>query len=157
MLKRAHLLRLFLALPLAVLMILVIWWPGGTGTTSTTHDITINAAEFAYTPGRVEVRQGDRVAITLTASDVVHGFALDGHDIDVRVIPGISERVEFVADQAGKFRFRCSISCGSLHPFMIGELVVTPNDPFNRAAAVVFIGLAGMLGYLWFFSKEQPQ
>jgi heme/copper-type cytochrome/quinol oxidase subunit 2 len=155
MATRAHLLPYFLALPLAAVMIVVIWWPGGTGTAPTTHEIAIDAAEFAYTPGRIEVQQGDRVIITLTASDVVHGFALDGHDINVRVIPGISERIEFTAEQAGKFRFRCSVSCGSLHPFMIGELVVTPNAPFGKAAVLVIVALTGMLGHVWLSGREQ--
>jgi cytochrome c oxidase subunit 2 len=155
MVKRLYRPWFVLALPLVALILVVLWWPGGTNNAPTTHEITINAAEFAYTPGRIQVQQGDEVIFHLTASDVVHGFALDGHDIDVRIIPGITERVAFTAEQAGKFRFRCSISCGSLHPFMIGELVVTPNAPFGKAAAVALISLVGMLGYLWI--SERPQ
>lgn len=141
--------RRLLVVPLIALVIAVIGWPGQHGLAAITHEITIDAAEFAYTPGRIEVRQGDHVIIHLTASDVVHGFMLEGYDIDVRVLPGISERITFTAAHAGKFRFRCSVSCGSLHPFMIGELVVTPNAPFGKAAALVFIGMLGMLGHLW--------
>lgn len=143
----------------AVLVVLcavavVFWWPGSINANPVTHEIFIDASDFAFTPGRIEVRQGDQVAITLTASDVVHGFALDGHDIKVRVTPGVSERIVFTADEAGKFRFRCLVSCGSLHPFMIGELIVTPNSPFWKAAAITLIGMAGMFVYLWNTGKE---
>lgn len=144
---------LFVA-PFVALMAVVLLLPGQQTREPVTHEITIDANEYAFTPGRVEVQQGDQLLITLTASDVVHGFALDGHDIDVRVTPGISERIVFTADQAGKFRFRCSVSCGSLHPFMIGELVVSPNQPFWRAAIIALIGLAGLFVYLWFNEKE---
>ena len=140
----------FVVVPLVlVAMAVVFWWPASANANPVTHEISIVAADFAYTPGRIEVRQGDHVAITLTASDVVHGFALDGHDIKVRVTPGISERIVFTADEAGKFRFRCSVSCGALHPFMIGELVVTPNNPFWKAAAIALIGMALMFVHLW--------
>jgi hypothetical protein len=38
---------------------------------------------------------------------------------------------------------RCSISCGNMHPFMIGKLVVGPNDIWLRAAAATLITTVG--------------
>ncbi|QPC80834.1 cupredoxin domain-containing protein [Phototrophicus methaneseepsis] len=146
--------RYIVALLVLCVMAAIFWWPGPTNANPMTHEISINAADFAYRPGRIEVHQGDQVVITLTSSDVVHGFALDGHDIKTRVTPGISERIVFTANDAGKFRFRCSVSCGSLHPFMIGELIVTPNNPFWKAAVITLIGVIGMVGYLWNTEKE---
>jgi heme/copper-type cytochrome/quinol oxidase subunit 2 len=111
--------------------------------------MALDATQFQFMPGRVEVNQGDQVVITLTASDVVHGFYLDGYGIERRVEPGVPQQITFVADQAGKFRYRCAVSCGPLHPFMIGELVVTPNAPFWRAAGLILVAVTGMLAYLW--------
>lgn len=110
---------------------------------------TIDARQFEYSPGRFEVNVGDRVILTLTASDVVHGFYLDGYGIERRFTPGQSVTLEFMADKAGKFRYRCSVSCGPLHPFMIGELVVGPNVPFWQAGGFVVIALVGALFVLW--------
>src|SRR5690606_34635508 len=87
--------------------------------------------------------------IKLTASDVVHGFYLDGYGIERRVEPGVMQEITFVANKAGKFRYRCAVSCGPLHPFMIGELVVNANTPYWRALGVVLSALAGMLVFLW--------
>ncbi len=84
----------------------------------------------------------------------MHGFALDGYDVQQRVEPGITQRIEFTADRAGKFRYRCSVNCGTLHPFMIGELVVNSNTPFWRAIGLVLVAAAGMLITLW---KTGPQ
>lgn len=117
------------------------------------HRLTLNAQQFEYMPGRLEVNQGDTVIITLTASDVTHGFYLDGYGLERRVVPGVSQEIVFSADQAGKFRYRCSVSCGPMHPFMIGELVVNTNLPFWRAIALVATGLIGMLIYLWKFGR----
>jgi cytochrome c oxidase subunit 2 len=80
---------------------------------------------------------------------VVHGFYLDGYGLKTRVEPGVAQQIEFMAERAGKFRYRCSVSCGSLHPFMIGELVVNSNTPFWRVIGLVLLAVMGMLVYLW--------
>jgi heme/copper-type cytochrome/quinol oxidase subunit 2 len=61
-----------------------------------------------------------------------------------------------VADQAGKFRYRCAVNCGSLHPFMIGELIVDSNTPYWRAIAFMLLAAAGMLFY-WRQSGKPSQ
>lgn len=110
-----------------------------------THEITLNGQQFEFTPHRIQVHQGDKVVIHFTSSDVVHGFYLDDYGIEQRVDPGITTPIEFTASKAGKFRYRCSVSCGTMHPFMMGELVVGPNLPYWRALGVVFTALGGML------------
>lgn len=102
----------------------------------------------------LHVNQGDRIQLTLQAADVTHGFYLDGYNLDQRVEPGLSQPVEFIADQPGKFRYRCSVSCGSLHPFMLGELVVNPNWPFARMVGLTLIAVAATLFYLWRFPPQ---
>lgn len=112
-----------------------------------TRTITLDARQFEFTPHRIHINKGDHVIIQFTASDVVHGFYLDGYGIQERVAPGVTKQIEFVAERAGKFRYRCSVSCGPLHPFMMGELVVGPNEPFWRAIALVTVGLITLLIY----------
>ena len=121
------------------------------------HQITMTANQFAYDPPVLRVNRGDRVQLTLQAADVVHGFYLDGYGVEVRVEPGLSQQVEFVADQVGKFRYRCSVSCGTLHPFMIGELIVAPNLVFARAAGLTLVALAATLFYLWRFPPDEVE
>lgn len=118
------------------------------------RDITIDATQFQFNPGRIEVNVGDHVFLTLTASDVIHGFYLDGYGLQQRITPGVSQHIDFIANQAGTFRFRCAVNCGPLHPFMIGELGVGPNLPFWRAGAVLLVSLTGLFVYLW--QKKGP-
>lgn len=142
-------------LPVLALMLAMWLTPLPKTAHATTHEIMLDATQYEYAPGRVQVNQGDRVVITLTASDVVHGFYLDGYGLERRVEPGVSQQIIFTADKAGKFRYRCSVSCGSLHPFMIGELVVESNIPYWRAIGLVLIATGGMLVYLWQADKTK--
>jgi heme/copper-type cytochrome/quinol oxidase subunit 2 len=111
--------------------------------------IQMNARMFAFEPGVLRVNRGDTVVLTVEAEDVVHGLYVDGYDVNLQVEPGQSGQVRFVADRPGKFRFRCSVSCGNLHPFMIGELIVEPNLPFWRAVAASLIAVVGATFAFW--------
>lgn len=111
--------------------------------------VDINARAFAYDPATIQVRRGDKVTLHLEAMDSAHGLAIDGYDVDMQAEPGHSAEVSFVADREGTFKFRCSISCGALHPFMIGELKVTPDLPLARALGATAIAVLGALFYFW--------
>ncbi|MBZ0280375.1 MAG: cupredoxin domain-containing protein [Anaerolineae bacterium] len=142
-------------LPLVVLGLVISYLPSTTTIATTTREFTITAFQFEFTPGRLEVNKGDTVVIRLAASDVTHGFYLDGYGLEQRVEPGISQKISFIADQAGKFRYRCSVSCGALHPFMIGELVVNTNLPFWQSLGLLTGGVVGTLVYLWQFGRNE--
>jgi len=78
--------------------------------------IQVNARMFAFEPGVLRVNRGDTVVLTVESEDVVHGLYVDGYGVNAQVEPGQNAQVRFVADRPGKFKFRCSISCGNLHP-----------------------------------------
>ena len=88
------------------------------------------------------------MTLVLEAEDVTHGLYLDGYDVDLVAVPGRASRATFVADRPGKFRLRCSKVCGTLHPFMLGELVVTPNTPFWRVIGVTILAAIGTVAFL---------
>ena len=107
------------------------------------RSITVRAHRYGYSPEIIRVNRGDTVRLQFMSEDVVHGFYLEGHDLDVTIPPmrtnvalrkpsqpgdpQMVEEVKFTASQEGKFRYRCSNTCGFLHPFMLGELIVGPN------------------------------
>lgn len=112
----------------------------------TERTFRIEASSFAYTPAVIKANRGDRVNIDLVATDVVHGLYIDGYDLSVSADPGQTTRLTFVADRPGSFRFRCSVTCGPLHPFMVGILKVGPNRLLWRAIALALLAtLASLL------------
>lgn len=107
--------------------------------------IRVEAASFEYAPASLHVNPGDRVTLELVATDYAHGLYLDGYELNLTAHPGHTERLTFVADKPGAFRFRCSLTCGPLHPFMIGKLDVGPNWLMWRAAGLSGLAVAAAL------------
>jgi len=105
----------------------------------------INARQYAYSPSELEINRGDSVTIQLVSTDVVHGLYLDGYDLSVVADPGQTASLTFTADKPGSFRFRCNITCGAMHPFMIGRLAVGTNDWLLRSAGLAVIAVLGVL------------
>lgn len=130
---------------------------------------TITAHKYAYDPSILRVNRGDRIYIRLVAKDVTHGFFLEGYNLDAKVRPENPtfwvrhpseggeeyeeevEEISFVADRAGKFHYRCSITCGYMHPFMQGELIVRPNYLYSASVGSA-LGLA--LAMLMIFRRS---
>jgi heme/copper-type cytochrome/quinol oxidase subunit 2 len=100
------------------------------------HYFRIEASTFEFFPHTIRVKPGDRVTIELLSTDVVHGIALDGHDFELSSDPGLPAVADFTAGPPGVYRFRCSVTCGSMHPFMIGKLQVGYNETLYRASAL---------------------
>ena len=131
----------------------------------------IQARQYAYDPPVIKVNRGDTVHIRLSSMDVVHGFYLEGHGIDAEIYPAKPlirlrdenqqsgfrevEEIVFTADKVGKFRYRCSHTCGYLHPFMQGEFIVGPNYPF-RAGIGAAIGVF-FAAVVLFYKGRRPE
>ena len=140
---------------------------GATASAPRSHSILVKAGQYAFDPPVIRVRRGDTLKLRFAAADVVHGFYLEGHDVDVTIPPlsrqvtvkrggatQIAEEVVVTAGRSGKFRYRCSKTCGAMHPFMVGELIVGPNRLFGgaagAAAGLLFGGFVSVLvGAKW--------
>jgi len=120
--------------------------------------IKMTARQYAFDPPVLRVNKGDTLRLRVTSLDVIHGLYMEAFDFNVKIIPDSPylelthpsrpdepakkvEEVVFVADKTGKFRYRCSHTCGAMHPFMQGELVVAPNRLLGA-------GVGGLVGLL---------
>jgi plastocyanin len=126
----------------------------------TTRNLDIKARQYAYEPSVIRVNSGDTLRVRLASLDVVHGFYVEGHDVDAEIPPQQNtflvrnpskgkewretDELVFIAGNPGKYRFRCSHTCGTMHPFMLGELIVEPNVPLRAglgSLAGLFVGM----------------
>ena len=107
--------------------------------------IRIDARQYTYSPSELKVNAGDTVNIQLVSTDVVHGLYVDGYDISIEADPGQTRTLSFVADKPGSFRFRCNVTCGAMHPFMIGKLNVGGNNWLFRSLGLATLAVFGAL------------
>ena len=105
----------------------------------------IDSRQYAYSPSELHVNPGDIVTFELVSTDVVHGLYLDGYGVSVEADPGQTATLTFVADRPGSFRFRCNVTCGAMHPFMIGKLTVGANHWLYRGIGLAILAALGVL------------
>lgn len=118
-------------------------------------EIAMHARQWEYGPGLIEVNQGDTVRIKLLSMDVAHGFYLDGYGIrrDAEALKPVT--IEFVADKPGRWSYRCSLACGTFHPYMIGWLRVKPNWYAGAGWTLSVLAGLGMTGYFFRLGVKQ--
>jgi len=105
--------------------------------------ITVTGKKYEYDPSPIRVKQGTKVRLNITATDHDHGFKIspfpDGAEKSgdpglvfsspqdcTKIEKGQTVTVEFVAQKAGTYSFRCCVVCGFHHHSMKGELIVEP-------------------------------
>lgn len=116
----------------------------------------IEAGQFAYSPSELHVNPGDTVTIHLLSTDVVHGLYIDGYGVSVEADPGQTTTLTFVADKPGSSRFRCNVTCGAMHPFMIGKFSVGHNDWLYRSIGLAVLGV-GLFPFSSFLAQRKKK
>ena len=111
------------------------------------HDVTVNGIQWSWqftyeeagagtnvtgTPAQPPVLYmplGEKVRFTFTASDVIHSFWVPEFMIQMQNIPGVTNKLEFTANELGEYRGFCNILCGRQHSQMRFTVkVVTPSE-----------------------------
>jgi heme/copper-type cytochrome/quinol oxidase subunit 2 len=141
---------IWIAVGLVSVLILAIPLPLNPGK-PTDRTFHIEASRFQFAPESLSVNPGDRVTIEVTSTDVVHGLSIDGYNVNLTADPGQTVRVTFIADRPGSFRFRCSVACGNMHPFMLGKLYVGPDTLLVRG---ILLAVMAVLATLWLLGKR---
>lgn len=88
--------------------------------------IKMVAENWKWTPDVIRVKLGTRVVIDFDSYDASHSFVLKAYKIKVPLPEGKHGKVEFVADKAGEFTWRCGRPCGDGCAKMRGKLIVEP-------------------------------
>jgi len=84
------------------------------------------AKKWSFIPPHLKVQRGSVVDFYVTSKDVVHGFLIDGTEVNLMAIPGAVNYAQARFDKPGKHQILCHEFCGAGHDNMIGLIEVTP-------------------------------
>lgn len=85
--------------------------------------VPVRATSFRFTPKRIELAAGEKVAIVLSSTDVEHDLTVEGGDHVVHAKGGETETGGLSIKKPGTYTFYCSVS-GHRQAGMSGTLVV---------------------------------
>ena len=107
------------------MMVIVLLVSAGKLRAAETKTFQITAKKYEFIPGTINVNQGDKVVLQVTAVDTEHGFGISALNIDQVLPQGKTVTIEFVAEKKGEFTIKCTKFCGWGHFFMKGKLIVS--------------------------------
>ena len=98
-----------------------------------------------WQPDHLSVAAGETLRLQLSSDDVVHSFAVAGHDSDpVDVEPGRVTTLSLSFDEPGTYTFYCTRWCGPNHWRMRGAIEVTgsaKDDAVEPAEPPLYVQL----------------
>lgn len=99
--------------------------------------ITVRAIgqQYSFTPQCILVPAGTPITLRATSGDVVHGFLIDGTNVNTMLVPGYISVISTRFDKIGEHHMPCHEFCGNGHEGMWGNVKVIDKAAFQRTAA----------------------
>ena len=108
-----------------------VWDKESTGVTRTGTSVVakVTAIRSRFTPDRIDAQVGDTLTVHVTnieqTRDMIHGFAVNEHNMNVVIDPGETKTFKIKLTKSGVYPFYCTNFCSALHQEMQGYLVVS--------------------------------
>jgi nitrous-oxide reductase len=108
-----------------------VWDKENTGVTRTGTSVVakVTAIRSRFTPDRIDAQVGDTLTVHVTnieqTRDMIHGFAVNEHNMNVVIDPGETKTFKIKLTKSGVYPFYCTNFCSALHQEMQGYLVVS--------------------------------
>lgn len=99
--------------------------------------VTVRAVgqQYSFTPQCLLVPADMPVTLRATSADVVHGFLIDGTNLNAMLIPGYVSTMRLRFEEPGERLMPCHEFCGVGHQGMWGRVRIVPKQEFLQAAA----------------------
>jgi cytochrome c oxidase subunit II len=98
--------------------------PGVRQTGENSYEVVLVGSAWAFNPTEIRVPAGAEITFIATATDVLHGFNIEGTRVNVMLIPGQISRVVHTFRAPGEYLTICHEYCGLGHHLMAGKVIV---------------------------------
>lgn len=72
----------------------------------------------------LRVPAGSEITFVATSADVIHGFQIEDHNVNLMLIPGQISRKTVRFDTPGTYRILCHEYCGPGHQTMVASVII---------------------------------
>lgn len=99
--------------------------------------VTVRAIgqEYSFTPACLLVPADTAINLRMTSADVVHGFLIDGTNVNLMLVPGYVSSLGARFDAPGERLMPCHEFCGVGHEGMWAHVKIIDKAEFARRAA----------------------
>jgi len=91
--------------------------------------------QYSFTPSCMVLPTNTLITLRATSADVVHGFLIDGTNINLMLVPGYVSSLNARFETPGERLMPCHEFCGMGHEGMWGRIKVIDKAAFARLAA----------------------
>lgn len=85
---------------------------------------TFDAGPEAGNPATLRFPRGSQVTFYVTSVDVMHGFQIEKHTVNLELVPGQVARATANFNRPGTYHIICNHYCGAGHQVMYGVIIV---------------------------------
>ncbi len=91
------------------------------------YELQMVARMWAFQPSTINLPAGSTVDLYVTSQDIIHGFKVEGKNVNLMAVPGAINYIRVRFDEPGEYHFACHEFCGAAHHTMSGRFVISEN------------------------------
>jgi cytochrome c oxidase subunit II len=88
------------------------------------YEAVVIGSAWQFRPAELRVPAGVEIVFTATATDVIHGFNIEGTRLNMMLIPGQISQNRYTFREPGEYLVICHEYCGLGHHMMAGRIIV---------------------------------
>lgn len=88
------------------------------------YELQMVSRMWAFQPSTVRLPKGSTVDLYVTSEDIIHGFKVEGKNINLMAVPGTINYMRVTFDEPGEYLYACHEFCGAAHHTMAGRFII---------------------------------